>query len=61
MSRRISADPCEVVVPGAVGGNHEEAVVLVGEQQLHLLVEVRDAVGQVLVLDIKGKLTAFGG
>ena len=54
MSRRIGADPCEVVVPGAVGGNHEEAVVLVGEQQLHLLVEVRLVVGQVLVLDMGG-------
>ena len=35
-------------------------MVLVGEQQLHLLVEVRLVVGQVLVLDM-GELTAFGG
>ena len=39
----VMPEPLEVVVPGA-DGDHEEAVVLVGEQHLYLLVEERGVV-----------------
>ena len=54
----MSADPCEVVVPGAVTGNREEAQVLVGQKELHLLVEVWLVVGQVVFLD-KGEVVVL--